>query len=80
MHGLGKVLTRLATKLWRPAGGLVEIAAYVTQEELAQMVVARRERVSTALNSLRRRGLVQYTTRGHLLLDVQALKALRNGD
>jgi len=73
MHGLVKVLTRLATKLGRPAGGLVEIAAYVTQEELAQMVVARRERVSTALNSLRRRGLVQYTARGHLLLDVQAL-------
>ena len=77
MRGLMKVLTRLASKLGRPAGGLVEIAAYVTQEELAQMVVARRERVSTALNSLRRRGLVQYTARGHLLVDVQALG---NGD
>jgi CRP-like cAMP-binding protein len=73
MHGVVRVLTHLATKLGRPAGGLVEIAAYVTQEELAQMVVARRERVSTALNSLRRRGLVQYSARGHLLLDIHAL-------
>jgi len=77
MHGLVKALPRLATKLGRPAGDLVEIAAYITQEELAQMVVARRERVSTALNSLRRRGLVQYTARGHLLVNVQALG---NGD
>ena len=74
MHGLVKVLRRLASKLGRPAGGLVEISAYVTQEELAQMVVARRERVSTALNSLRRRGVVRYTSRGHLLLDVRALE------
>lgn len=74
MHGLIKVLRRLATKLGRAVGGLVEISAYVTQEELAQMVVARRERVSTALNSLRRRGFVQYTARGRLLLDMRALE------
>lgn len=73
MHGLIQVLKGLASKLGRPVEGWVEIDAYVTQEELAQMVVARRERVSTALNSLRRRGLVQYTARGHLLLDVRAL-------
>ena len=48
---------------------------YLTQEEIAQMVGARRERVSTALNALRRRGMVQYSTRGHLVLDVRALEA-----
>jgi hypothetical protein len=37
--------------------------------------VARRERVSTALNLLRRRGMVQYSNHGHLLLDVTALES-----
>ena len=72
-HGLVAVLKTLARKLGRPCGSLVEINAYLTQEELAQMVVARRERVSTALNALRRDGAVQYSTGGHLLLDLDAL-------
>jgi hypothetical protein len=38
------------------------------------MVAARRERVSTALNLLRRQGMVHYSTRGHLMLDVRALE------
>ena len=75
MHRLTNVLKTLVNKLGRPLGGLVEIATYLTQEELAQMVVARRERVSTALNSLRRRGIAQYSPRGHLLLDMGALEA-----
>jgi CRP-like cAMP-binding protein len=70
---LTKTLKILAHKLGRPSGNRVEIAAYLTQEELSQMVVARRERVSTALNSLRRRGILQYSPRGHLLLDMRAL-------
>jgi CRP/FNR family transcriptional regulator, cyclic AMP receptor protein len=74
MHGLVKVLRGLADKLGHPSGDLVEIAAYLTQEELSEMVVARRERVSTALNSLRRRGIVQYSARAHLLLDMHALE------
>jgi hypothetical protein len=36
-------------------------------------VVARRERVSTALNLLRRRGAVWYSPRGQLVIDVQRL-------
>ena len=70
---LARTLKTLAHKLGRPSGDRVEIAAYLTQEELSQMVVARRERVSTALNSLRRRGIVQYSPRGHLVLDMRAL-------
>ena len=73
-QGLTKVLRDLALKLGQQSGKLVEITTYLTQEELSQMVGARRERVSTALNVLRRRGLVQYTARGHLLLDVAALE------
>lgn len=74
MHRLADVLKTLVHKLGRPLEGLVEIATYLTQEELAQMVVARRERVSTALNVLRRRGIAQYSPRGHLLLDMRALE------
>jgi CRP/FNR family transcriptional regulator, cyclic AMP receptor protein len=76
MQRLVSVLKTLANKLGRPLGELVEIATYLTQEELSQMAVARRERVSTALNSLRRRGIARYSRRGHLLLDMRALEAL----
>ena len=71
---LAKVLMGLATKLGRRSGSLVEIPTYLTQEEIAQMVAARREGVSTALNCLRRQGMVHYTNRGHLALDVGALE------
>jgi CRP-like cAMP-binding protein len=69
------VLKSLAAKLGRPLGDLVEIATYLTQEEVSQMVMARRERVSTALNALRRRGIAQYSPRGHLIVDLRALDA-----
>lgn len=72
-HGLVAVLKMLARKLGRPSGSWVEIDAYLTQEELAQMVVASRERISTALNALRRGGVVSYSGNGHLLLDLDAL-------
>ena len=71
---LKKVLLALATKLGRRTGSLVEIPTYLTQEEIAQMVGARRERISTALNSLRRQGMVHYSTRGHLVLDMAAFE------
>ncbi len=74
MERLINVLKTLAAKLGRPSGGLIEINAYLTQEELSQMVVARRERISTALNALRRRGTLQYSSQGHLLLDMSALE------
>lgn len=77
-RGLVEVLQSLAAKLGHPAGKFVEIATYLTQEELSQMVVARRERVSTALNSLRRRGIVQYSPRGYLLIDIRALERYRS--
>jgi CRP/FNR family transcriptional regulator len=74
IHRLSKVLLGLAVKIGQKSGSLVEIPTYLTQEEIAQMVAARRERVSTALNSLRRQGMVHYSTRGHLMLDMSALE------
>lgn len=73
-QGLIHVLKTLARRHGRPSGEFVEITLYLTQEELSQMVVARRERVSTALNSLRRRGIARYSPRGHLLLHQSALQ------
>lgn len=75
MERLIKVLKTLAAKLGRPSGRLTEIDAYLTQKELSEMVVARRERTSTALNSLRRNGIAQYSSRGHLLIDMPALES-----
>lgn len=75
IHRLIKVLLRLATKVGHRSGQVVEIPTYLTQDEIAQMVAARRERVSTALNFLRRRGMVHYSNRGNLMLDAQALES-----
>jgi CRP-like cAMP-binding protein len=73
MRRVVKTLRSLANKLGETRGELVEIATYLTQDELAQMVMARRERVSTALNVLRQRGVVQYSPRGRLRVDLRAL-------
>jgi CRP-like cAMP-binding protein len=73
---LARVLVGLANKIGRQSGSLVEIPTYLTQEEIAQMVVARRERISTALNFLRRQGMVQYTARGHLMIDLGKLESI----
>jgi CRP/FNR family transcriptional regulator, cyclic AMP receptor protein len=75
VHRLAKVLISLAQKLGQASGSPIEIPTYLTQEEIAQMVAARRERVSTALNSLRRLGLVHYSTRGRLVVNVSAWPA-----
>jgi CRP-like cAMP-binding protein len=74
-HRLGKVLLKLAAKIGQSSGLEVEIPTYLTQEEIAQMVVARRERVSTALSLLRRKKMIQYTNHGHLVLNVTALES-----
>lgn len=74
-HRLCKVLLKLGAKIGQSAGPEVEILTYLTQEEIAQMVAARRERVSTALNFLRRKKMIQYTNHGHLVLNVAALES-----
>jgi CRP/FNR family cyclic AMP-dependent transcriptional regulator len=75
VHRLVKALLRLASKIGHRSGQVVEIPTYLTQEEISQMVAARRERVSTALNFLRRRGMVRYSPHGHLALDTEALES-----
>ena len=74
LHRLVRVLLRLGTQLGHSSGQSTELSAYLTQEEISQMVVARRERVSTAMNVLRNRGMVDYSHRGHLVLNLKALQ------
>lgn len=74
MHRLTKTLLDLAGQLGQPTGNRVEIAAHLTQEELAQMVAARRESVSLALGLLRRHGMIEYTHHGHSVVDPCALR------
>lgn len=74
MHRLTKTLLDLAGQLGRPTGNRVEINAHLTQEELARMVAARRERISLGLGLLRREGMIDYTPHGHLLVDPGALR------
>lgn len=75
IHRLSKVLLKLAAKIGEHSGPEVEIPTYLTQEEIGQMVAARRERISTALNFLRRKKMIQYTNHGHLVLNVMALES-----
>jgi CRP-like cAMP-binding protein len=78
-HRLAKVLLKLAARIGRHAESEVEIPTYLTQEEIAQMVAASRERISTALNIFRRNKMIRYTNHGHLLLNVQALEGYSGG-
>lgn len=72
-----KLLLKLANELGRPSGHSVEIKAHLSQEEIARMMAASRERVSGALNILRDRGMIQYSRGGYLVVDVKALKSYR---
>ena len=74
VHRLARVLVRLGSQLGRPTGQGLEISTYLTQEDIAQMVAVRRERVSTAMNVLRARGMVGYSRGGYIVVDLRALE------
>jgi CRP/FNR family transcriptional regulator, cyclic AMP receptor protein len=74
---LVRTLLSLAADLGKctPQGTL--LTHYLAQEELAQLVGARREVVSTMLNRLREKGLLTYTRRGLIRLDRPRLDKLQ---
>ena len=74
LRRLVNVLLRLGEKIGHSLGQTVELSTYLTQEELSQMVAARRERVSTALNFLRRKGAIDYSSPGRLILKIERLR------
>lgn len=79
MVRVAKALLRLADRFGNETERGTELAHYITQEELAQMVAARREVVSLALNRLREYGLVEYNRKGKMTIKRPALVAFIEG-
>ena len=74
---LVRTLLNLAADLGERTAQGTQLTHYLAQEELAQLVGARREVVSTLLNRLRDKGLLTYTRRGLIRLDRQRLDRLQ---
>lgn len=72
---LAKLLLRLADEFGEQSQHGVELTHFISQEELSQIVLARREVVCMALSRLREQGLVNYNRKGRLTIHTAALKA-----
>jgi CRP/FNR family cyclic AMP-dependent transcriptional regulator len=70
---LTKTLIKLAEKFGDDIETGTQLSCFVTQEEIAQMVSATREAVSSSLKDLSRCGLISYTRRGKLIIYRQKL-------
>src|SRR5215212_3774012 len=76
MGRLIRTLLDLASELGEPTDQGVRIGHHITKEELARLISARREVVSSLLNELRKAGLISYTRRGLIVVNRQALQSL----
>lgn len=76
MGRLTRTLLELASGLGEPTVRGTQIGHHITQEELARLISARREVVSSLLNELRKTGLINYTRRGFIVLDRPGLQQL----
>jgi CRP/FNR family transcriptional regulator len=72
---LARALLELSGRLGESGARGVVISHYITQEELARMIGARREVVSGLLNRFRHEGLISYTRRGLIEVNRKALQA-----
>ena len=70
---LVRTLIRLARDLGEETPTGISIPHYIKQEELAHLIGARREVVSTWLNRLRARRLLSYTRKGRITMDLSGL-------
>jgi CRP/FNR family cyclic AMP-dependent transcriptional regulator len=75
LHRLARTLLGLAADLGEPTPDGMLVLHYITQQELARLVGARREVASSLLNRLRDRGLIRYQRRGPIAVDGKALRA-----
>lgn len=75
LERLARTLLLLADTLGEDTPEGTHIVHYVRQEELAQMVAARREVVSGLLNRLRERGLISYSRKGEITVHRVPLQA-----
>lgn len=74
MERLARKVLELADELGDSTSEGTNIAHYIRQEELAQMIAAPREVVSTLLNELREMNLVAYSRKGRLTVRTEALR------
>ena len=74
MERLVRTLNRLADEFGEAEGEWIKLTHYFRQDDLAQMIGARREVVSTLLNRLRDDGLVAYARKDGLLLHRSGLE------
>lgn len=74
MERLARKVLELADELGDSTAEGTNIAHYIRQEELAQMIAAPREVVSSLLNELREMDLVTYSRRGRLTVRTSALR------
>jgi CRP/FNR family cyclic AMP-dependent transcriptional regulator len=72
---LARTLIKLGTQLGHPAVGGVEIPHYVRQEDLAEMIGASREVVSSLPNRLPQLQLVEYRRKGQLLIRQESVRS-----
>ncbi|MGH7579638.1 MAG: Crp/Fnr family transcriptional regulator [Gemmatimonadales bacterium] len=75
MYRLARTLMDLAADLGESMPDGMLILRYITQQELAHLIGARREVVSSLLNRLRDHGLIRYRRRGPITVDPGALSA-----
>ena len=75
MYRLARTLMDLAADLGVSTLDGMLVLHYITQQELAHLIGARREVVSGLLNRLRDQGLIRYIRRGPITVDPDALSA-----
>lgn len=75
MYRLARTLMDLAADLGESTPTGARVLHYITQQELAHLIGARREVVSSLLNRLRDQGLIRYSRRGPITVDPGALRA-----
>ena len=74
-HRLVRTLLKLAEEFGEASPQGKIIGHYIKQQELAAMIGAPREMVSSLLKQLRQKHLITYSRRGHLTVDTTALLA-----
>jgi len=73
---LVRTLLSLATELGEETSEGMQLTPHLAQRELAGIVGARREVISTLLNRMRAKGLLTYTRRGRIQIDRDRLEEL----
>jgi CRP-like cAMP-binding protein len=76
---LAKQLLRLSAGYGVPAAGSIRIGLQLTQEDIAQLLGASRQRVSSEINALRRSGVLKMEHGRLLVCDRAALQRIAEG-